>query len=79
MAKLKRLSPELSKLVAQVVHQRHQARAVQETAEIRAVLAELIRRGRKPEDLFAIVLAGDMTATARESAVTTTLTTSNVR
>ena len=59
MQSLKRLSPSLSKLVAQVVHERHRAEAVRETAQLRELLAELIRRGRKPEDLARVIVTGD--------------------
>jgi len=64
MAKLKHLSPELSKLCAQVVHQRHRDAAMRETAELRALLAEFIRRGHEPKDLIAAVLTGDMSRIA---------------
>ena len=58
MQTLKRLSPELSKLVAQRVHERHQVECARETEELRAVLAELIRRGREPRELLRALLTG---------------------
>ena len=58
MQTLKRLSPELAKLVAQRVYARHQA-AARETEELRAVLAELIRRGRDPRELLRTLLTGE--------------------
>ena len=32
---------------------------MRETAELRAVLAEMMRRGRSPQDLMAALLTGD--------------------
>ena len=75
MAKLKRLSPELSKLCAQVVHQRHKDAAMRETAELRALLAEMMRRGRSPKDLMVALLTGDMSRLSGPPAATPGTTT----
>ena len=58
MGKLKRVSPELSRLVAQLVYARHKEAAMRETAETRALLAEVIRRGRDPRELMKALLSG---------------------
>lgn len=64
MSKLKHLCPELSRLCAQVVHAKYQRLAEKETAELRAIFAEFLRRGRKPEDLIKGLLTGDMGSAA---------------
>jgi len=56
---LKRTHPELARLVAQRVHARHQVECARETEELRAVLAELIRRGRDPHELLRTLLTGE--------------------
>lgn len=58
---LKRQHPQLSKLVAQIVHAKHRAAAVRETVEVRALLAELIRRGRDPRELMNSLLTSGQT------------------
>ena len=44
---LRRLSPQLSKLVAQLVHKKYQPIMKKETAELRAVVLELLNRGHQ--------------------------------
>ncbi len=56
---LKPLSPQLSTLAAQVVFQKHQRAAIAETAELREVLAEMMRRGRTSHELCEILRAAD--------------------
>jgi hypothetical protein len=56
---LKPLSPQLSTLAAQVVFQKHQRAAMAETAELREVLAEMMRRGRKSQELCEVLRAAD--------------------
>ena len=75
MAKLKRLSPELSKLCAQLVHQRHRDAAMRETAELRAVLTEMMRRGRSAQELVAALLTGDTSRLSCPATATTSTTT----
>jgi hypothetical protein len=53
---LKRLHPSLSKLVAQLIYSKHKEQAAREVAEMRAVLAELIRRGKSSEELVATLM-----------------------
>ena len=57
-------SQSVCPVVAQLVHVKHQAAAVRETAEVRAVLAELVRRGRDPGELMRELLAGGRPFTA---------------
>ena len=54
---LRRLSPQLSKLVAQMVYDKHRRAAALEVAEFREVLAEMMRRGSTSEDLVACLKA----------------------
>jgi len=42
MRTLKRLNPQMHKLVAQLIHQKHQVLMAQETAELRAVVLEML-------------------------------------
>ncbi len=56
---LRKLNPNLSKLVAQLVYAKHQRQAEGEVAELRAELAALIRSGRTPEELCKALLAAD--------------------
>ena len=72
MSQLKRLCPELARACARAVHARHQREAVRETAELRDVIAELLRRGRSPQDLMDALLTGDPTKVALTTAQTTT-------
>lgn len=55
---LKRLHPQLSKLAAQITHQRHREEAARDTAKLRALLAELIRRGSTTEELVKALTEG---------------------
>ncbi|MBK7005535.1 MAG: hypothetical protein IPH37_10675 [Burkholderiales bacterium] len=59
MNPLKRLHPQLSKLVAQLVYAKHKAQAEREVEELRGALAELIRRGSTSEELCKALLAAD--------------------
>ena len=59
MQTLKRSHPELSELVAVLVYAKHQAAAARETAEVRAVLAELIRRGHDSKRLAVALVTGE--------------------
>lgn len=56
---LKPLSPQLSTLAAQVVFQKYQRAAMAETAELREVLAEMMRRGRTSQELCEVLRAAD--------------------
>ena len=59
MRTLKRLNPQMHKLVAQLIHQKHQVLMAQETAELRAVVLELLNRGYDPKRVFDGLLTGD--------------------
>ncbi len=56
---LRKLNPQLSKLVAQLVYAKHKAQAEREVEELRGVLAELIRRGSTSDELCKALLAAD--------------------
>jgi hypothetical protein len=55
--KLRKLNPQLSKLAAQIVHRKHQREAAAETAELRAILSELLNRGKSTDELIAVLVA----------------------
>jgi hypothetical protein len=55
---LKRLNPQLSKLAAQITHQRHREEAARDTATLRAQLVDLINRGATSEELALALVAG---------------------
>lgn len=57
--KLKRLNPQLSKLAAQVIYERHRDEAAREVRQLRDTLAELIRRGCTSDELIAALKTGD--------------------
>ena len=59
MNPLRKLHPQLSKLVAQLVYAKHKAQAEREVLELREVLAELIRRGSTSDELCKALLAAD--------------------
>ena len=59
MNPLRKLNPNLSKLVAQLVYAKHKALAEREVLELREVLAELIRRGSTTDELCKTLLAAD--------------------
>ncbi len=59
MNPLRKLNPNLSKLVAQLVYAKHKAQAEREVEELRGVLAELIRRGSTSDELCKALLAAD--------------------
>jgi hypothetical protein len=61
MAKMKRLTPQMSKLIAQTVHQKYQSMMYQEAAELRALILELLNRGYDTKQVFEGLLNGDMT------------------
>ena len=67
MAILKRLNPQMSKLVAQLVYQKHQAQMIRETAEARALVLELLNRGYDPRKIFEGMLSGDTKLMAGKS------------
>lgn len=74
MTKLKQLSPELSALCARVVSAKYQIVAARETKELRELMVELIRRGRKPESLIKTLLTGDTSDVAANPTTNQTTT-----
>ncbi len=59
MNPLRKLNPNLSKLVAQLVYAKHKAQAEREVEALRGVLAGMIRSGSTSDELAKALLAAD--------------------
>lgn len=58
--KLKQVHPELSRLAARVVHERHRPTIERETAALRKQLTEQLQAGTPPAELMKALLPSDV-------------------